>query len=57
MKLSKLTGLKKHTVSKFEKKHGVGCRKVGGGRTDMLKHVKVRLKAWLEKERVYGDAC
>ena len=54
MKLSKATGLKKHTCSKFEKKHGVGCRRLGGGRTDFFKHVKIRLKAWLEKEREHG---
>ena len=54
MKLSKRTGLKKMTASKFEKKHGVGCRKVGAGRADNFKHIKVRLKAWLEKEREHG---
>ena len=51
MKMSKTTGLKKQTASKFAKKHGVGCRKIGAGRVDKFKHVKVRLKAWLEKER------
>ena len=54
MKLSKMTGLKKQTASKFEKKHGVGCRRLGAGRVDKFKHVKVRLKAWLEKEREHG---
>ena len=54
MKMSKTTGLKKQTASKFAKKHGVGCRKIGAGRVDKFKHVKVRLKAWLEKEREHG---
>ena len=36
------------------KKHGVGARKLGGGRVDKFKHVKIRLKAWLEKEREMG---
>ncbi len=54
MQLSKVTGAMKNSTSKFKKRHGVGCRKKGGGRLDKFKHVKLRLKAWLEKEREHG---
>ena len=43
----------KGTCSKGKKNVRVnkGCRKDGAGRRDVFKHVKVRLKAWLDKER------
>ena len=43
----------KGTCSKGKKIARVnkGCRKDGAGRKDVFKHVKVRLKAWLDKER------
>ena len=43
----------KGTCSKGKKNVRInkGCRKDGAGRRDVFKHVKVRLKAWLDKER------
>ena len=42
----------KGTCSKGKKnKAARGCRNAGAGRKDVFKHVKVRLKSWLERER------
>ena len=36
---------------KRQRKGGLGCRAKGGGRKDMFRHVKVRVKAWLWRQR------